>query len=121
MEQHTGHKGVITTMKIARDVDAGKAFWMKDGREVDDLYVELDEGAIPDGILDYEDGIGARHPTPEAYTIALGFAAQCASSTTWVASSALFKTCARSNIGAAHQSGQHDNGCRRPPHSWART
>jgi hypothetical protein len=26
MEQHTGHKGVITTMKIARDVDAGKAF-----------------------------------------------------------------------------------------------
>jgi hypothetical protein len=48
---------------------------MKDDREVDDLYVELDEGAIPDGILDYE----------------------------------------------AHQSGQHDNGCRRPPHSWART
>jgi hypothetical protein len=73
MKQHTGHEGVNKTMEIARDVDAAEA-WIQDDEEVVDLYMHLDGDAIPHGIIDYEDGDEERHPTPEAYTIALGFA-----------------------------------------------
>jgi hypothetical protein len=63
-------------MKIARDVDVdvGAAETRMEDEEVADWYIELNEDAIPSGILEYEGGDEARHPTPKALEIALAFA-----------------------------------------------
>jgi hypothetical protein len=74
MEQRT--EGVTATMKIMPDVDidVDAAETRMQDEQVEDLYIELNEDAIPDGILDYEDGDEKRNPMPDAYEIALAFA-----------------------------------------------
>jgi hypothetical protein len=76
MEQHT--EGITATMKIARDVavavDVDAAETRINDEEVADWYVELNEDAIPSGLVDYEDGDEERHPTPKALEMALAFA-----------------------------------------------
>jgi hypothetical protein len=67
-------KGITATMKIARDIDVDAAETRMEDEEVADWYIELNEHAIPSGILDYEGGNEERHPKPKAFEIALGFA-----------------------------------------------
>jgi hypothetical protein len=74
MEQRTN--GITVTMMIARDVDLDidVAEARMEDKEVEDWYIELNEDAIPSGILEYEGGNEERHPEPKAFDIALGFA-----------------------------------------------
>jgi hypothetical protein len=74
LEQHTNQKGITTTMKIAREVDVDAAEARMRDKEVEDLYMHLNEDSIPQGLVDYEDDGRRPDPTREALTIALGFA-----------------------------------------------